>query len=171
MFRRPLTTIAVISLGALTGACASESGRYPSLAIRDAERVQGNAEPVEPEAPQLVEAPSKDLLSRLEQLKGQAATAHRAFMAASPAAERQISSARGAAVASSAWVSAQVALSDLETSRSKLMIALAELDSLHVSAEIEGGARAAISAARDDVDQLAQIENEKLSRLLSRISG
>lgn len=172
MIHRGLATIIAISLGALTSACASDSGRYPSLAIRDAERVQGSAQPVEPqEAPPPAEAPSQDLLARLEQLKDEAAAAHKAFMATAPTAERQVAAARGAATASAAWVSAQVSLATLEASRGRLMIALADLDSLHVAAQLEGGARATISAARDEVDLLAQTENEIVSRLLSRISG
>ena len=171
MNRAPFAAIIALALGGLTGGCAGDSSRYPSLAIRDAERVVGTAQPVEPEEVRAPETPSRDLVARLEQLKGEADRAHKAFMAAAPAAERQASAASGAAVASDAWSSAQVAIANLEANRSRLLIALAELDSLHVTAELEGGARSTIGDARDQVDQMAGIENEIIARLLDRLRG
>lgn len=171
MNRVSLTAAITIILGSMTSACAGDSGRYPSLAIRDVERVQGTAQPVEPEETPAPEVPSQDLVARLEQLKADAGRAHKDFMAAAPAAERLVNAAGGAAVASDAWVSAQVAIANLESTRSRLLVALAELDSLHVSAELEGGARTTISAARDQVDQMAQTENDIIARLLGRVRG
>ncbi|WP_324742529.1 hypothetical protein U8326_04100 [Tsuneonella sp. CC-YZS046] len=171
MNRASLAAIIAITLGGLTGACAGDSGRYPSLAIREAERVEGTAQAVEPEEIPAPETPSQDLVTRLEQLKSEADRAHKAFMAAAPGAERQVSAASGAAVASDAWTSAQVAIANLEASRSRLLIALAQLDSLHVTAELEGGARSTISDARNQVDQMAETENEIIARLLGRIRG
>ncbi len=171
MNQAPFAALVALTLGGLTGACAGDSGRYPSLAIRDAERVTGTAQPIEPEEIPAPETPSQDLVTRLAQIKGEADRAHGAFLAAAPAAERAVSAASAAAVASDAWISAQVAVANLEATRSRLLVALAQLDSLHVSAELEGGARSTISGARDQVDQMAQTENEIIARLLDRLRG
>jgi hypothetical protein len=172
MNRATLANIGVLALGIFTSSCAGESTLYPSLAIRDVERVQGSAPPTEGELPPPPpETPSPDLSQRLQQLRNDANQAHRDFMNAAPGAERQVNAAGKAAVASDAWVSAQVAIANLEVSRSKLLIALADLDSLHVAAELNGGARTIISETRDQVDQLSQTENDIISRLLASLSS
>lgn len=168
---RPSILPTALALCLTAGGCTSASGNYPSLAIRDAERVSGTAQPVEGDPAPALDMPSTDLAGRLEQLAGDARRAHDAFIAAAPAARSAVSAADGSAVASDSWVAAQMAVAGLEASRSRLLIALAELDSLHVTAQLEGGGKDAVASARDAVDALAREEDETLAALLARLPG
>lgn len=153
----------------MAGGCTGANGRYPSLAIRDAERVTGTAQPVEGETAPVPDTPSADLAGRLEQLTADARRAHAAFSAAAPGARQAVNAAGGASVASDSWVAAQMAVAGLEASRSRLLIALAQLDSLHVNAQLYGGGKDAIASARDAVDAMAREEDDTLATLLARL--
>lgn len=170
---RPLITLALLPITALTAACAKDQeGRYPSLAIRDVERIEGSAQVVTPApAAPVPDAPSPDLLIRLDQLTTQAGQAHNEFLARTPTTERNVRAAAGSAIASDRWVSAQIALAELERSRSQLTIALAELDALRVAAELDGAGIAEIGATWKNVDEMAQAENAIISRLISQLPG
>ena len=139
----------------LLGACAAPEGEYPSLALRPAELAVSAPQPVAPAPPP--PTPSA-VLSRLEQLTSDAASAHRAFLAQTPEVRSVVSAAEGAEAGSEAWSVAQVALAGLEAARSRAMIALADLDRLYVDAAVEGGALDRIGAARDAV--AAQVEQQ-----------
>lgn len=158
---RPL---ALPLLALALSACAAGSDRYPSLAIRDAERVQGSFEPDAAEAPApLPAAPSAELLARLAQLREEAASAHREFLAAVPAAAR-LAAAAGA-VGSDSWASAQVALADLDSARSKAAVPLGDLDVLFVDATLAAEQREAIAVTRAEVVGLIGEEDAVLARL------
>jgi len=144
----------------LLAACATTDEEYPSLAIRDAERATGVFEPVVA-APYVPPPTPAAVLDRLDQLAVDAASAHRAFQAEAPSASRTIQAASGAEFGSEAWAAASVALAGLESSRSKAMIALADLDKLMVDAGVEGGELARIVAVRDTVT--AQVNEENLT--------
>lgn len=149
-------------------ACASTSDRYPSLAIRDAERVQGAFEPDTAEAPEVVPSPpSADLLGRLSQLRQAASGAHREFVSAVPAAQRLAAAAGG--IGSDSWASAQVALSSLDGARSKAAVPLGDLDVLFIDATIAADQRQAIGEARDEVLRLIAEEDAVLARLRQRL--
>ena len=155
-----------IALG--LSACASTSDRYPSLGLRDAERVQGTLEPdaAAPAAPSPA-PPSADLLARLAQLQSDATRAHRAFVSAVPAAER-LAKAAGA-VGSDSWAGAQVALADLDSTRSTAAIALGDLDILFIDATIAADQREAIARTRDEVLRMIGEEDAVLARLRGRL--
>ena len=150
-------------------ACAS-TGDYPSLAQRPVERAQGTFTPdtAEP-APAPPPAPSADLLARLADLQRDATSLHAQFVEATPAATR-IATAAGA-TGSDSWASAQVALADLDSLRSRVAVSLAELDALWVDSTVETGPRDAIGAARDSVQALVAQEDEVLSRLRGRVGA
>lgn len=168
---RPSILLTAIVLCLTAGGCTGASGKYPSLAIRDAERVSGTAQPVDGDPAPVTEMPSPELAGRLEQLSGDARRAHDSFIAAAPAARSAVSAADGSSVASDSWVAAQMAVAGLEASRSRLLIALAQLDSLHVNAQLEGGGKDAVASARDAVDAMAREEDEALAALLARLAG
>ncbi|MGN3973728.1 hypothetical protein [Tsuneonella sp. SYSU-LHT278] len=162
-YQRILTLIPA----ALVAACAT-SGDYPSLAQRPAERVEGTFTPDTSEA--LVPAPvvpGADLVARLAELERQARGAHAEFVVGVPAAERL--AARAGPVASDSWAAAQVALADLDSIRSRVAIALAELDSLWVDATLEAGPREAIGSVRSTVEGLVAEEDAVLARLRGRV--
>ena len=74
-----------------------------------------------------------------------------------------------------AWAVAQVALASLEAARSEAMIALADLDSLFVTAKIDAvptegsGDVDAISATRDEITGLIGEEDATLAALRGRL--
>lgn len=160
-----------IVLALLLAGCANgDSSRYPSLSIRDVERIKGSAEPVAPEVtPPGTAAPSTDLAGRLAQLQQQAATANQAFMGAVPSTENLIDAAAGSAVASENWSVATAALTRLDSLRNQASLALADLDKLYVDSEMEVGAVDAISATRDTVQAEVAGQEAVLDRLSARM--
>ena len=114
----------------LLSACAGSSDKYPSLAIRDVERVSGQfaggpeVKPVDLPIPPLT--PDRNIASLLEAATG----SHERFLAREPSVRRLATSARGAGVDSLLRGNALVALSDLTSLRSQTEIALADLDLL-----------------------------------------
>jgi len=173
--RRGAAMIAALATTSLLGACASP-GTYPSLAKREAERASGAARPVQPDSPPapVPAAPAQGLSERLAALVGQARAAHAHFVAARSGASALVARAAGSAVASENWSVAAVALADLEASRSDAMIALAELDSLHVADAVahfasDSGDEPAITAARETVMALISEEDTVLAALRGRL--
>jgi hypothetical protein len=153
----------------LLAACATPEGEYPSLDIRPAERASGTLQPPPAPAPYVPPPTPAPVLDRLEQLAADAASAHRAFLAEAPAARSAVAAASGAELGSDGWARASVAVAGLEGTRSRAMIALADLDRLMVDAAVEGTELDRIVAVRNTV--IAQVDEqnatiETLSRSL-----
>lgn len=147
-------------------ACQSAGADYPSLAIRDAERVQGTFEVAgSNEAAPQPEPLQQGTLDRLGLLVEQARRAHTQFMEAAPGARSTVSAARGSSVESDSWAAAQVALADLESTRSSAAIALGDLDLLFADATLSFTERDAIGEARETVVALIAIEDRTLAEL------
>ncbi|MGB5780206.1 MAG: hypothetical protein WBH10_14140 [Allopontixanthobacter sediminis] len=154
----------------LLSGCASQSTAYPSLAVRDVERVEGAFQPVDiPVEPIPESPPSADLVARLAQLQSTAASAHRRFMDAAPATARLVDAAAGTDVTSDRWASAQVALASLESARSEAAVPLGDLDLLHADASIALEQRQAIQDTRNAVTALIAEEDTVLSGLRARM--
>lgn len=153
---------------ALLAACASPEGDYPSLAIRDVERVSGSLE-VEPAPPP--PAPPAATLASLDELAASALAAHQRFLAAEPDARAVIASAAGAARGTEAWARAQVAIANLEAQRSQTMIALADLDRIYVDAATSALATESISDVRSQIDALVEQQDATIRSLLGRLAG
>ena len=151
------------------GACATASEEYPSLAIRDAERAVGTMQPAVPE-PYVPPATAPAVLERLDQLAGEAASAHQAFLAAAPQTRSAVAAARGEGPGADSWARAQVAVSGLEASRGKAMIALADLDRLMVDAALEGAELERIVAVRDTVTSQVDEQNATIESLLGTLN-
>lgn len=161
-----LPGLAIVLSAILLSGCASQQGRYPSLAIRDAERVQGSLQPPASSAESSVESPlSADLVRRLAQLQSSATSAHRAFMDAAPGTRRLVEAAAGTDVTNDRWASAQVALASLESARSQSAVPLGDLDLLHADAAIALEQRAAIEETRAAVTGLIAQEDAILANL------
>ena len=152
----------------LLGACAAAGEGYPSLATRDIERTGGVME-VEPAPPPAPPAPST--LATLEELEATARAAHADFLAAAPRARALTSAARGAARGSERWSVAQVAIADLESTRSEAMIALADLDRIFVDAVTSAQATESINAVRTEIEALVAEENAVIESLLATLAG
>lgn len=156
-----------LALGCSLGACAA-SEQYPSLAIRDVERVAGTMQPAAPE-PYVPPPTPPAVLDRLDRLAAEAADAHQAFLAEVPQARRAVATARGSAAGDDSWARAQIALAGLGASRSRATIALADLDRLHLEAALEGGALERIDAVRGQVAGQVEEQNRTIGSLQAEL--
>lgn len=161
-FNRALVLLPLLS------ACATAGEEYPSLAMRDAERVTGTVEPVAP-TPYVPPPTPAAVLDRLDRLAADAASAHQAFLAEAPAARRAVTAARGAEFGSDGWARASVAVAALEGVRSRAMIALADLDRLMVDAAVVGGELERIVAVRNAVTTQVDEQNATIEGLLGTL--
>ncbi|MEO5705562.1 MAG: hypothetical protein ABIT10_03655 [Alteraurantiacibacter sp.] len=170
MNRATAIVIACVPAALSLAGCATPSTQFPSLAIRDSERVSGTlAAPATPVAPPAPVAPAT--LAQLDRLLATMRASHAAFTAATPAAQRAVANARGAAVGSDSWSAAQVAVAGLESSRSEGMIALGDLDRLFVDAAVAGGEFAQVETARLEADRLEAEETAEIERLLGALAN
>lgn len=154
------------------GACATSGDRYPSLAIRDVERAQGQFDPIASPSlavPEVALPGGGSLAERLSALGAVADAAHRAFLAAAPAAARRANAAAGAAIGSDSWATAQVALADLDSARSMTAIPLADLDTLMVANAVQARDVSAIEAVRQQVLTQVREQDEVLARLRAQV--
>ena len=149
---------------AVLAACAAPQGDYPSLAIRDAERVSGTMEVAPPPPPPPAQPAAT--LATIEQLLADARAAHAEFLAATPAARASAQAASGSARGSDSWGRAQVAIADLEARRSNAMIALADLDRLYVNAAASAEDITPIAVARDEIGALVDEQDSVIDSLL-----
>lgn len=153
-------------------ACATSGDRYPSLAIRDVERAEGQFEPVASTplaVPEVAVPAGGPLPERLVALDASADIAHRAFLASAAVATRRANAAAGAAIGSAAWASAQVALADLDSARSQTAIVLADLDTLMVASAVQAQDVSAIEAVRQQVLTQITEEDDTLARLRAQL--
>lgn len=173
VFSNKVHLATLLAAGILLQACAA-SGDYPSLAVRDVERVEGSGTPAAGTASAIPALPpaSADLTTRLAGLVDVARQAHGRFEARQAATQRAVAGA--GTVLSDSWAAGQVALSDLQTARSGALTALAELDQLYVDEraahpEQVSPAAQAIGAARDQVDGWVAQETAVIDRLDARL--
>ena len=159
-----LFCVAAITL--LSG-CASPAEDYPTLAIRDVERVNGTFVAPAPPPPA---QPAPATLNQLDDIVASARSAHATFLMAAPQARTLASAANGATRGSESWSRAQVALADLEASRSLAMIALADLDRMFVDAMTGAQDIERIEAARSDVATLVEQQNATILSLMQGIA-
>ena len=172
MFAPKLPMLALLLSPALLAACA-QSGSFPSLAPRPAERAAAAPQPGDPAAAEPA-PPAADpaLTARLDQLVAAARQGQQAFGAALISAQGAI--ARAGAPRSESWIEAQLALSRLEAARSPSVTAQSDLDAL-VRERNGGGAppteadAAAIAAAAEQIRALVAAQNEELARLSARL--
>ena len=168
--------IASLSLGIASavslGACATPQGEYPSLAVRDVERAEGEfatGEPARLDVPPLDIDLADGLEGRLAALISAAQDAHAEFTDVAPRAERLVAVARGSGIGSDSWAAAQVALAELDSARSRAAVPLGDLDVLYAAARIAAEDSAAIEAARNQVIALVGEEDATLETLRGRM--
>ncbi len=149
-------------------ACASQGGDYPSLAVRDAERWTGTMAAGEAE-PYVPVPPGAPTLERAAQLTAEARSIHAEFLAAAPSARSSVSAAQGAG--SDSWAVAQVAVADLEARRSRVMVALADLDLIYANASNAGEATDPVADERNAVAEMVEEESTLIGELLRRLAN
>ena len=168
--------IASLSLGIASavslGACTTPQGDYPSLAVRNVERAEGEfatGQPARLDIPPLDVDLEGGLEGRLAALVSAAQDAHAEFIAVAPRAERLVAAASGSGIGSDSWAAAQVALAELDSARSRAAVPLGDLDVLYTAARIAAEDAAAIEAARNQVIGMVSVEDATLADLRSRI--
>jgi hypothetical protein len=163
-----MRSLVALALLTLLAACQSAGEEYPSLAIRPAERATGTLVPVTPYVPPPVTPAVADRLGRLA---AEVRAAHGAFQQAAPGASSAVNAARGIGLGSEAWSVAQVQLANLESARSRAMIALADLDRLYVDAATQGRALERVAATRDAAIAQVDEENATVNALLGALGA
>jgi hypothetical protein len=154
----PLTAMLALS------ACNADRSRFPSLAIRPAERAYGSAQPVVPAAslPLTTQLPAgTDLAARVAALRDSARAAHGRFLEQQGAASRIVEAAKGNSPGTEAWSRAAIALAGLTSARGEGMVALADLDRLLIAAT----EKAAIGS--DDDLKLVEPAHREVAALLA----
>jgi hypothetical protein len=151
-------------VGALAVAgCAGDAARYPSLALREAERRTFVAPaPAPAETPA---APRTAALTQISALEQSAESAFAAFAAKRPGAAALVARARRDGPGTPAHSAALVALGDLSAQRSATFVPLGELDRLAAATSAEYGDTAAITAAQNAVLALVEQQDAALGAL------
>ncbi len=155
-----------LSAALALSACVGSGDKYPSLAVRDAERASGAFTPV-------VEAPTPPvadpaLLAGLQAIEARARSSYDAFQSAIPAAETALSAARGANQSSNRWAAAQIALAELDSQRSQTAIALTDLDLIYAEASSELTMAQEIAELRAKVASFVRAQDQIMSALLEK---
>jgi len=149
--------------------CAAPEG-YPTLAIRDSERVSSTFEA--PPSPIYTPASlAGATLAELGELVESARTAHARFLSQAGETRAPVANAAGAERGSLGWSAAQAAIANLESTRADALIALADIDRLYVAAALEGEEMAQIEAARDEVEALVDAENRMVAEMLTTLGS
>lgn len=154
----------LFSISASLAACAS-GGDYPSLAIRDGERMTGSATTPEPAQPAERVALSTDTTTRVAQLEELGRANHAEFAKLESRASRLVAAARGSAITTKANASAQIALAELQSAHEATVSVLAELDVLLAEATLADAQLTTIEAARGEAARLAEEERTTIARL------
>ena len=145
------------------GACASGSDRYPSLAVRPAERVEGTFAAPSP-LPEPT-APGQAATTRIDSLLATANAAHRRFLDRVDSARTIALGGQGAGPEDNRWAAAQIALADLDSIRSDTAIALGDLDLMFVDTTLSNIRREQVEQARASVVNLIAEQDRILSAL------
>lgn len=153
------------------GACASPQGDYPSLGVRDGERMTGAIDTAAPAAPVERRPLSTDVATRVEQLRELARTTHENFVEIERRAARLVEAASGNAITTKANASAQIALAELQSAHEATLALLAELDVLLAEATLADAQTADIAAAREQVGATVAAEQAALAALSARLAS
>jgi len=149
----------------LLAACAGSDDRYPSLAIRDAERAVGEFTPTQSGGSASTPVSALASVQDLKKIVDQATESHQAFITARPAASGLVRSARGSGAESDARARALVALADLASKRSETAIPMGDLDLLAAEARTTFAPHEEIVAARALVAGLVSQQDRALAEL------
>jgi len=160
--RRPPHLAALLTTATLLSACAASGDQYPTLEIREAERVSGTFEVAPPVAPASL---GSDIAASLPQVEAAARAAHAKFLSAVPNTQRLIEAARGTSAESNDWAAAEIALADLLSLRGETAVSLAELDLKYADATLRFEQRDAVGNAVRVVARLIAEEDRILAEI------
>ena len=142
------TLLACTGLCVSLGACATPDEGYPSLAVRDGERVTGSIAAPEP---QPLPAPPAATLDAIDSLLAQARQAHADF--------QRVANRVRPATGSGDRATRDIAIGEMMSARSATIVPLAEFDRIYAAAAAEGQDVTAIGEARAQVEALVAMED------------
>lgn len=169
--------IMMIAPALLVSGCLQPMDDFPSLARRDVELRDRQAEALAPPPP--IEAVADPALAR--ELKGvldKAEDAQETFAVARSAAQQATAGARNAPVGSEAWSVAQTRISTLESSRRQLTELLGDLEALYTArlvqeadGKVKAGGSGQIDQTRKFVLQLVEAQDKVINDLKANLAG
>jgi hypothetical protein len=168
---------AALVVTALLAGCLEPMDDRPSLARRDVELRDREAEAKAPPPP--IESITDPALARdLTALLARADKAEADFAVARSAAQQATEAAKGAGIGSEAWSVAQTRISALDAPRRELSQLLGDLEVLYVSrlqqeaaGEVKAGGSAQIDQTRSHVLALVTSQDAVIDRLKSSLAG
>jgi len=160
-----LTPLACTTLafGLFLGGCAApDAGHYPSLLPRPIES-RSNAEPVAPPPPVATpDAPTDAKLAALQKTLGESASA---FAPAADRAEQAAQAAKGQAAGSEAWITAEMALAELDGYRATTSATLTDVEEMAIERA------AAMQPAYPGIEALRAAADVQLTAQSARIAA
>ena len=120
-----------VLLAFAVGGCASADGRYPSLAVRDAERAQGTLEPAAPAVPSVIAITN---LESLDAAINRAEATHTKFTSLQGDVAALVSASRGLGPENDTRARALIGVAQLASLRAETALALADLDVMEAKA-------------------------------------
>lgn len=159
-------------LAVTVSSCAGSSDRYPSLATRDFERVQGQF--AAPSGDTLPTRPAPLSIENTEQIDASLVAArsrHEEFLAQLAAAQAIVSEASGTGPDDNRWSLAMVEIASLDSHLSMTTGVLAQLDTLYVDASLGFEERTTIEAARGTLAQMVQTEQQAVDQLVELLGA
>ena len=165
--RASITVVPPMLAALLLAGCAGNSERYPSLAVRDAERISGTLTPAPaPEAP----ATPVQTVEQIDDALGNAVASYQRFQAAQSDALALAQSASGSGSEEDVRARALIALADLTSIRSETALALADLDRLEIEAASEFAKLQDIHAAQARVERFVREQDAAIAAIDQALS-
>ena len=166
-----LTASILLAAALPLSACARDTGAYPSLARRPAERLTATFGVPAAAEVVVLPAPSAAVTGQVGPLVSAAQRADAKFRLREPRARSLVGSNGGAKIGSESWAVATIAVSELEVARAEAMLALADLDTLYNDTRVRGEDPGTIGAARDTVTGLIDRQDQVLGELRGRLGS
>ena len=159
-------------LAATVSSCASSSDRYPSLATRDFERVQGQF--AAPSGDPLPTRPAPLSIESTEQIEASLADArsrHDEFLTLLGKAQPIVREASGASPNDNRWSVAMVEIASLDSHLSVTTGILAQLDALYADASLGFEERTTIETARGTLAEMVETEQQAVNQLVELLAS
>lgn len=164
------TLVPLAGLAAILSGCASGSDRFPSLALRDFERVEGSFGASDSSASELRPAPlGVSQAQEVAQALSEARSRHRRFLELVGPARAKVAAATGTGPEDRRWGLAQVEIAELDSRRAGTAALLADLDRLYADASLSFAERGQIEQARGEVGAMLDQQGRVLEELLALI--
>ena len=159
-------TLALAIATATLCSCAANSDRYPSLSLREFERVEGTFTAATPSSESIRPTPAPiEQVEQVAQALADAIANHDAFMDETKSAYTAVAAAEGQSLGSDDWSIALVTLAGLDSRRNATAITLADLDDLYASATLSFTERDEVGEARKQIVEMIVAEDRILNEL------